>query len=114
MRNRAAYHMNPTAAKLRSKRAYYSNHEGTKEINRQKYSVLRKYFLDRCSLQRMVAYSVTKKYKVLRESVGAKFNNYVSNLTRRVSQCTLASARVEAEHLVKTCLHFKDMHRKKL
>ena len=113
MRNRAAYHMNPTAAKLRSKRAYYSNHEGTKETNRQKYSVLRRYFLDRRSLQRMVAYSVTKKYKVLRESMGAKFNNYVSNLTRRVSRCTLASARVEAEHLVKTCLHFKDMHRKK-
>ena len=50
-RNRAAYHMNPASAKLRSKRAYYSHHEGTKAINRQKYSVLRKYFLDRRSLQ---------------------------------------------------------------
>ena len=41
------------------------------------------------------------------------FKNYASNVIKTISQGKISASDVEVEHLVRTCMHFRDMNRKR-
>ena len=112
-RSRLAYQSNPTSGKARSKAAYNKDREGVKHKKRQTHSFLRQHLLDRRSLQKLVACAVTKKYKKLRECLPDNFTKYVSNVTRAITKGKVSINDVEVEHLVRSCMHFRDMNSKR-
>ena len=113
-RNRLAYHVNPTLAKARSKSSYYNDHECTKHERRQTYNWHKKHLIDRRSLEKLVACAVSKKYKKLRENLPKNnFKSYVLNIIKNLSRKKITSSDVEVEHLVQSCMYFRDMNRKK-
>ena len=113
-RNRLAYHVDPTLAKARSKSAYYNDHECTKHKRRQTYNWHKENLIDRRSLERLVACAVSKKYKKLHENFPKNnFRLYVSNIIKNLSRKKITSSDVEVEHLVQSCMYFRDMNRKK-
>ena len=93
--------------------AYHKDPEGMKYKRRQTYSALQKSQLDRRSLQKVVACAVSKKYKKLRECLPDNFKRYASNVIRTISQGKISTSDVEVEHLVRSCMHFRDMNRKR-
>ena len=110
---RLAYDINPTSAKVRSKTAYHKDGEGIKYKSRQSYKFLRQNFLDRHSLQKLLACAVSKKYKKLRQHLPDNFSKYASNVIRTITRRKISSSDIEVEHLVKTCMHFKEMNCKR-
>ena len=112
-RSRLAYHINPTSAKVRSKAAYHKDGEGIKYKSRQSYKFLRQNLLDRRSLQKLLACAVSKKYKKLRQHLPDNFSKYASNVIRNITRRKISSSDIEVEHLVKTCMHFKEMNCKR-
>ena len=112
-RSKLAYRINPTSAKVRSKVAYHKDPEGMKYKRRQTYSELRKSQLDRRSLQKVVACAVSKKYKKLRECLPDNFKRYASNVIRTISRGKISTSDVEVEHLVRSCMHFRDINCKR-
>ena len=114
-RNRLAYHVNPTLAKARSKSFYYNDHECTKHKRRQTYNWHKKHLMDRRSLEKLVTCAVSKKYKKLRENFPKNnFKSYVSNIIKNLNRKKITSSDVEVEHLVQSCMYFRDMNRKNL
>ena len=112
-RSRLAYHINPTSAKVRSKAAYHKDGEGIKYKSRQSYKFLRQNILDRRSLQKLLACAVSKKYKKLCQHLPDNFSKYASNVIRNITRRKISSSDIEVEHLVKTCMHFKEMNCKR-
>ena len=114
-RNRLAYRVNPTLAKARSKSSYYNDHECTKHKRRQTYNWHKKHLIDRRSLGKLVACAVSKKYKKLRKNLPKNnFKSYVLNIIKNLSRKKITSSDVEVEHLVQSCMYFRDMNRKKI
>ena len=111
--SRLAYHINPTSAKVRSKAAYHKDGEDVKYKSRQSYKFLCQNLLDRRSLQKLLACAVSKKYKKLRQHLPDNFSKYASNVIRTITRRKLSSSDIEVEHLVKTCMHFKEMNCKR-
>ena len=111
--SRLAYHINPTSAKVRSKAAYHKDGEGLKYKRRQSYKLLQQNLLDRHSLQKLLACAVSKKYKKLRQHLPDNFSKYASNVIRTITRRKISSSDIEVEHLVKTCMHFKEMNCKR-
>ena len=60
-----------------------------------------------------MACAVSKKYKKLRECLPDNFKKYASIVIRTVSRGKISASDVEVEHLVRTCMHFRDMNRKR-
>jgi len=112
-RSRLAYHNNPTSAKVRSKFAYHKDCEGIKHKRRWTYNLFWQNLLDRCSLQKLVACAVTKKYKKLHECLPDNFNNYVSKIIRTSMRGNFSANDIELEHLVRSCMLFREKSRKK-
>ena len=112
-RSRLAYRINPSSAKVRSKAAYRKDCEGMKHKRRQTYNLLRQSLLDRCSLQKLVACAVSKKYKKRRECLPNNFTKYVSNVIRSITRGKTSVNDVKVEHLVRSCMHFRDMNHKR-
>ena len=112
-RSRLAYHINPTSAKVRSKAAYHKDGEDVKYKSRQSYKFLCQNLLDRRSLQKLLACAVSKKYKKLRQHLPDNFSKYASNVIRTITRRKISSSDIEVEHLVKTCMHFKEMNCKR-
>ena len=61
-----------------------------------------------------MACAVSKKYKKLRENFPKNnFKLYVSNIIRNLSRKKITTNDVAIEHLVQSCMHFRDMNSKK-
>ena len=64
-RTNEAYRVDPSPVKQRALCSYYKDHKNAKQRYREKHHMLRQNLMDYQSLQRLVAYSVTKKYNKL-------------------------------------------------
>ena len=84
-----------------------------KNKQRHTYTLLRQNLLDKHNVQKLLACAVSKKYKKLRECLPSNFTKYVSNVTRAITKGKISLNDVEVEHLVKSCMHFRQMHYKR-
>ena len=100
-----SYHAHPSPVKRRALTSYYKDHEGVKKRSREKYNILRQNLIDRHRLQKLVAYSITKKYNKLSNSVRVKTLSYIHKLMN-----TSELKHLEAKNLVCSCLCYRDIH----
>ena len=98
-RARATYRLNSSQRKMRVTIAYRKDQEGIKYKRRQTYKLYCQNFIDKRSLDRLLACAVSKKYKKLPDNL----KKYSSNLSNDL----------ETEHLVKSCMHFRDTNHKR-
>ena len=112
MKRRAleSYYAHPSPVKQCSSSSYYKDHESTKKRCREKYHMLRQNLIDRRSLQKLVAYSITKKYNKLANTKNTRITGYIYKLIRNVSNRNLPVKRLEAKHLVQSSLCYRDIH----
>ena len=96
--------------KRRALESYYKAHESAKKRYREKYKFLRQNLIDRRSLQKLVASTIAKKYNKLNNSVRARTTGYIYKLIRNASKCKLPLKRMEADHLVRSSLCYRDIH----
>jgi len=68
--------------------------------------MLRQNLIDQRRLQKLVVYSITKKYDKLSNSVCTKTSNYIHKLIRNTSELK----HLEAENLVRSCLCYRNIH----
>ena len=105
-----SYYAHPSPVKRRALESYYKAHESAKKRYREKYKFLRQNLIDRRSLQKLVASTIAKKYNKLNNSVRARTTGYIYKLIRNASKCKLPLKRMEADHLVRSSLCYRDIH----
>ena len=105
-----SYHAHPSPVKRRALESYYKAHESSKKRLIEKHKFLRQNLIDRRSLQKLVASTITKKYTKLNSSVRTRTIGYIYKLIRNASKCKLPLKHVEAEHLVRSSICYRDVH----
>ena len=85
-RTNEAYRVDPSPVKQCALCSYYKDHKNAKQRYREKHHMLRQNLMDYQSLQRLVAYSVTKKYNKLWNSARTSMTTYIYKLIKNVSK----------------------------
>ena len=105
-RARATYRLNPS---LRSTVAYRYDHEGIKFKRRLTYKFYRQNLIDKQSLDKLLVCAISKKYKKLPDN----FKKYSSSMMRNITRSKFTPSDLETEHLIKSCMYFRDTNHKK-
>ena len=102
------YRLNPSLKRIRSTVAYHNDHEGIKFKRRLTYKFYRQNLIDKRSLDKLLACAISKKYKKLPDTF-----KYSSNMMRNITRTKFTPNDLEIEHLVKSCMYFRDTNHKR-
>ena len=75
------------------------------------YKEKRDKILDKHRIAALVACSISKKYSKLR-SGPSKLTVYIKNIISKVPERSLARKHLLAEHLIKSCLQYRELYKK--
>ena len=104
------YYLHPSPVKKRALDAYYRKHELNKAKQRKIYKDKKDKILDKCHIAALVSCSISRKYSRLRTGP-SRLTVCIKNIVAKLSHKSVIEKHLFAEHLVKSCLQYRDSYK---